>query len=88
MICIYFCSISSLIHISLNIIDIFCLHTFLLILSDAKKNFLRLASLLSQAEISDAPIESVSFTGKSNWSSNKKQNKPNHKSLLTCKLDW
>ena len=35
-VCVCFGSISSLIHISLNIIDIFCLHVFLLILSNCR----------------------------------------------------
>ena len=35
-VCVYFGSISSLIYISLNIIDIFCLHILLLILSDCR----------------------------------------------------
>ena len=35
-VCVYFGSISSLIHISLNIIDIFCLYIFLLFLSNCR----------------------------------------------------
>ena len=39
-VCLYFGSISSLIQISLNIIDIFCLHIFLLILSYWRIDFI------------------------------------------------
>ena len=43
-ICIYIGSFSSLIHISLNIIDIFCLHILLLILSYCRIDFITINS--------------------------------------------
>ena len=39
-VCVYFGTISSLTQISLNIIDIFCLHIFLLILSYCRIDFI------------------------------------------------
>ena len=50
------------------------------------KNFFRFASFLSQAEISDAPVEFVYFTGKPNWSSSKKKKKKTSPTVILSSL--